>query len=71
MQEAIRLITMKLRVERIEAPGPMNGKALPVVHFTGTSRSMHQAHDPNANSRLYGELPPFLCKRALFFVLIS
>lgn len=58
MQEAIRLITMKLRVDRIEAPGPMDGKALPVVHFTGTSRSMHQAHDPNANSRLYGELYP-------------
>ncbi|KAE9984218.1 hypothetical protein BLS_002812 [Venturia inaequalis] len=54
MQEAIRLITMKLRVERIEAPGPMNGKALPVVHFTGTARSMHQAHDPNSNSSLYG-----------------
>jgi hypothetical protein len=48
---------MKLRIERLEAPGEMDGQGLPVVHFTGTARSMHQAHDPNANSRLRGEFP--------------
>jgi hypothetical protein len=56
-QEAIRLITMKLRIDRLESPGEMDGKGLPVVHFKGTARSMHQAHDPNANSKLTGSLP--------------
>lgn len=53
-QEAIRFITLNLRVRRIEAPGPADGQALPVVHFTGTSRSMHASWDPNANSKIRG-----------------
>jgi len=53
-QEAIRLITMNLQIDRLEAPGKRDGQELPVVHFTGTSRSMHQSWDPNANSQLRG-----------------
>ncbi|WPG98936.1 Hypothetical protein R9X50_00173800 [Acrodontium crateriforme] len=30
------------------------GERLPVVHFTGTSRSLHASWDPNANSRIRG-----------------
>ncbi|KAL1620865.1 hypothetical protein SLS54_005795 [Diplodia seriata] len=53
-QEAIRFITLNLRVRRIEPPGPGDGQELPVVHFTGTSRSMHTSWDPNANSKIRG-----------------
>ena len=53
-QEAIRLITLKIRVSRIEPPGEEDGQHLPVVHFTGTSRSIHASWDPNANSRIRG-----------------
>ncbi|KAF9638590.1 F-box domain cyclin-like protein [Lasiodiplodia theobromae] len=53
-QEAIRFITLNLRVRRIEPPGPGDGQELPVVHFTGTSRSMHASWDPNANSKIRG-----------------
>lgn len=52
--EAIRLITMKIKVSAIEEPGEEDGKELPVVHFTGMSRSMHATWDPNANSKLTG-----------------
>jgi hypothetical protein len=54
--EAIRLITMKIRVSAIDEPGEDDGKALPVVHFTGMSRSMHASWDPNANSKLTGSV---------------
>jgi hypothetical protein len=52
--EATRLITMKISVSGIEEPGDEDGKDLPVVHFTGMSRSMHASWDPNANSKLTG-----------------
>jgi hypothetical protein len=52
--EAIRLIVMELRVTSIENPGPEDGQDLPVVHFTGTSRSMHESWDPNANANMRG-----------------
>ncbi|OJD34844.1 f-box domain-containing protein [Diplodia corticola] len=52
--EAIRFITLNLRVRRIEAPGPGDGQELPIVHFVGTSRSMHSSWDPNANSKIRG-----------------
>jgi len=32
------------------------GERLPVVHFRGTSRSLHASWDPNANSRIRGML---------------
>ena len=45
---------MNLKATRIEEPGPDDGQALPVVHFTGISRSMHANWDPNANSVIRG-----------------
>ncbi|EME78835.1 uncharacterized protein MYCFIDRAFT_98456, partial [Pseudocercospora fijiensis CIRAD86] len=70
-EEAIRLIRIKLQVTRIEAPGTRNdedeteddgdwrsfqGERLPIVHFRGTSRSLHASWDPNANSRIRGSV---------------
>lgn len=52
--EATRLILMKLRVTRIEPPGPDDGQELPVVHFEGISRSLDDSYDENANSDLRG-----------------
>ncbi|KAF2083455.1 hypothetical protein K490DRAFT_51613 [Saccharata proteae CBS 121410] len=52
--EAIRFITMRLRVKKIEPPGEDDGQAQPVVYFTGTSHSMHASWDPNANSKIRG-----------------
>lgn len=31
------------------------GKRLPIVHFAGTSRSLHASWDPNANSKIRGK----------------
>ena len=61
-QEAIRIIVMKIRVTKLEAPGEDDGQDLPVVHFSGTSRSMHSSWDPNANSVLEGKCPNFLLR---------
>ncbi|KAI9727464.1 MAG: hypothetical protein M1828_006406 [Chrysothrix sp. TS-e1954] len=55
-EEAIRLITMRLRVTKIEPPQEDDGKGLPRVHFTGKSWSMHAGWDPNANSNIRGQL---------------
>ncbi|ETS82573.1 hypothetical protein PFICI_04449 [Pestalotiopsis fici W106-1] len=52
--EATRLILMKITVTKIEAPGPNDGQALPVVHFSGISRSLDDSWDENANSDLRG-----------------
>ncbi|KAI1102171.1 hypothetical protein F4804DRAFT_343440 [Jackrogersella minutella] len=52
--EATRLILMKIRVTRIEPPGPYDGQELPVVHFEGISRSLDDSYDENANSDLRG-----------------
>lgn len=52
--EATRLILMKVRVTRIEPPGPDDGQALPVCHFEGISRSLDDSYDENANSDLRG-----------------
>jgi hypothetical protein len=54
IQEAVRLIVMKVQVTSIEEPGPEDGDALPIVRFKGTSKSLHQHWDPNANSQLRG-----------------
>ena len=52
--EAIRLIIMEISADKISEPGENDGKDLPVVHFHGTSRSMHSQWDPNANSHIKG-----------------
>ena len=53
--EAVRLITMHLRVTKIEAPGEEDGQDLPVVHFKGISSSLRPSFDPNANSKTRGQ----------------
>jgi hypothetical protein len=41
-------------VTKIKAPGEDDNPTLPIVHFSGTSRSMHESWDPNTNSTLRG-----------------
>lgn len=53
--EAIRLITMKVRVTKIESPGEEDGQGLPVVHFNGHSSSLRPSFDPNGNSKTKGQ----------------
>ena len=52
--EAIRLITMRLIVTKLDQPGEEEGKGLPVVHFKGISSSVRPSWDPNANSKIRG-----------------
>ena len=52
--EATRLIIMRIKATKTEAPGELDGQELPVMHFAGTSHSMHAHRDPNANSRIRG-----------------
>ncbi|KAJ3499117.1 hypothetical protein NLG97_g593 [Lecanicillium saksenae] len=52
--EATRLIVLKLRVTKIEPPGPEDGQALPVVHFEGDSRLLDEGWDANGSSELKG-----------------
>lgn len=47
---------VKIRVTKIEPPGPEDGQALPVVHFEGFSKSLDSSLDENANSGLTGEV---------------
>lgn len=54
-EEATRLITMKIRVIKIEAPGEDDGQQLPVVRFQGSSSSIRPSWDLNANSRIKGK----------------
>ena len=58
MEEEIRLIIMKLKVTKIKAPGRFDNPSLPIVHFSGSSRSLDASWDPNANSRIRGPPPP-------------
>ena len=53
-EEATRMIIMKLRITKIEAPGEDQGQQLPVVHFQGKSSSIRPSWDPNANSKIKG-----------------
>ena len=67
---AIRLIRVKWHVTKIEKPTDGNGDddedegldwsnfrgtRLPIVHFAGTSESLHASWDPNANSKIRGK----------------
>ncbi|KAJ0115298.1 f-box domain-containing protein [Diaporthe amygdali] len=54
--EATRLIVVKIRVTKIEPPGPEDGQALPVVHYEGFSKSLDSSLDENANSGLTGSV---------------
>ncbi len=53
-EEATRLITMKIRVTKIEPPGEDDGQGLPIVFFKGISSSVRPSWDPNANSKIRG-----------------
>ena len=61
--EATRLITMKVQVTKIEAPGEDDGQKLPVVYFKGTSSSTRPSWDPNANSKIRGRSSPYRLPR--------
>lgn len=37
------------------------GERLPIVHFRGSSKSLHASWDPNANSRIRGEFKHRTC----------
>jgi hypothetical protein len=52
--EAIRVIKMEIQATRFEKPEEGDGQDLPVVHFEGVSRSLHDSWDPNANSSIRG-----------------
>ncbi len=52
--EELRLIIMKVHVTRIAPPGENDHPNYPVVHFEGTSHSMDNPWDDNANSELRG-----------------
>ncbi|KAM0325480.1 hypothetical protein ACHAQA_007467 [Verticillium albo-atrum] len=54
VEEATRLIIMKIRVVGIEAPGEADGQALPVVRFEGSSRALDDSWDDNADSDIRG-----------------
>ena len=54
--EAFRLIVCKLHVTRIEGPGEDDGQSMPVVYFEGNSSSVKPSWDPNANSKIRGEV---------------
>ncbi|KAL8736696.1 MAG: hypothetical protein Q9166_000062 [cf. Caloplaca sp. 2 TL-2023] len=53
-EEAIRFITVKLHVTKIEKPSESDGQGLPVVHFKGSSSSALPPMDFNANSKIRG-----------------
>lgn len=50
-EEAIRIITMRLRLTKVK---PSKDGGLPVVHFKGGSSSYRPSFDPNANSEIRG-----------------
>ncbi|KAI9670692.1 MAG: hypothetical protein M1831_005912 [Alyxoria varia] len=52
--EAIRLLSMRIHVSKIEPPDACDGQALPVVHFQGVCESLHRGWDQNSNSDLTG-----------------
>jgi hypothetical protein len=54
--EAIRHIVMDLHVTNVTPGDRFDNQDLPVVHFTGKSRSIDAAWDPNANSRIRGSV---------------
>jgi len=57
-EEAIRLITMKIQVTKVEKPSEEDGQDLPVVYFKGSSSSVRPSWDANANSKIRGMQHP-------------
>ena len=54
MDEATRFIIAELRATKVEPPGKSDSQELPVVHFSGLSRSTHGPWDVNAHSSIRG-----------------
>jgi hypothetical protein len=54
--EAIRHIIMDIQVTDVSPPGPFDNPALPVMQFSGKSRSVDASWDPNANSKIRGSV---------------
>lgn len=55
-EEVTRFITMKITVTKIKPPGEDDGQELPVVHFKGISSALRPSWDPNANSKIRGQI---------------
>ncbi|KAF1922598.1 uncharacterized protein M421DRAFT_104945 [Didymella exigua CBS 183.55] len=55
-EEAIRHIMMDIKVTSVEAAGASDQPGMPVVHFSGKSRSVEASWDPNANSGIRGSV---------------
>jgi hypothetical protein len=47
---------MDIQVTEVTPAGPFDNKDLPVVHFSGKSRSVNTSWDPNANSKIKGSV---------------
>ncbi|KAH7127137.1 hypothetical protein B0J11DRAFT_295998 [Dendryphion nanum] len=56
IEENIRHIVMRLQVTDIVPPIPTDGQDLPIVHFAGASKSLDISWDPNASSRIRGQV---------------
>jgi hypothetical protein len=54
--EAIRHIIMDIQVTEVSAGDQFDNQALPVVYFSGKSRSVEASWDPNANSKIRGSV---------------
>lgn len=55
-EEAIRHIIMDLKVTEVTHGDEFDNQDLPVVHFTGMSKSVEVSWDPNANSKIRGSV---------------
>jgi hypothetical protein len=55
-EEAIRHIMMDLQVTEVTRGDEFDNHDLPVVHFTGRSKSVEVSWDPNANSKIRGSV---------------
>jgi hypothetical protein len=55
-EEAIRHILMDIKVTSVEPAGPFDNPSLPIVNFSGKSRSVEASWDPNANSGIRGSV---------------
>ncbi|KAL8745261.1 MAG: hypothetical protein Q9190_002591 [Brigantiaea leucoxantha] len=53
-EEAIRFITMSIRVTKLTEPGEEDGRHLPVAHFSGKSSLIRPLGDPHTSSGIRG-----------------
>jgi len=53
-RQETRLIVMSVKATRLSEPSEEDGNGFPIVHFTGTARSLQDVWDPNAHSEIKG-----------------